>query len=66
MTPFNWDHPSLRISHGARVYGGDRPLTVPKWILPKASWWTPRRMGIAVVAYSFVFAFLLGCLVGAR
>ena len=66
MSPFDWDHPSLVISH--HVKRVDAPLTVPSWVLPKSRepFWTHDRLAIAAYFYSLVFALGLGYALGAR
>lgn len=53
MRPFDWQrdlHPSMW----------------NRLAFTRASWWTPRRMGIVTVVYSLAFALLLGYVLGAR
>lgn len=64
MTPFNWDHPAISISHGPR--SRNVSLKVPSFVRPKSTYWTPDRMGIAALIWGISFAFLLGVALGAR
>lgn len=66
MTPFNWDHPSLTLSHHVRR--DDVVLSVPEWVLPKERepFWTHDRLAIAAYFYSLLFALLVGYAWGAN
>lgn len=56
VVAFNWDHPSLSISHGPRRVSED--FSVPWFVRP--DFWSSDRYGLFLLACSLTTAVLLG------